>query len=141
MTERKPIVQSSVPFGYSHTPVNPQNYYLKAESEEALWEALHEARLAYREYDKEDPLNQRPDDLETEWQPTGAFDWRFTGQALDIIGTIYKPTGNTLTDEEGMEYPEMAAIDGYHANLIAEAGLDLPTIEAPATPYRVWAGA
>ena len=113
------------------------NYYLKADSETALWEALETAGLAVKDYDPEDELNQRPDDLD-EWQPSGAFDWRFTGQALDIIGVIYKPTGNMLTDEEG---PEMAAIDGYHANLIAEAGLDLPTIEAPATPYRVWAGA
>jgi hypothetical protein len=127
------------------------NYYLKADSETALWEALEAAGLAVKDYDPtdvlnvrpEDELNHRPDDLdpETEWQPTGAFDWRFTGQALDIIGVIYKPTGTMLTDEEGFEYPEMAAIDGYHANLIAEAGLDLPTIEAPATPYRVWAGA
>ena len=116
------------------------NYYLKADSETALWEALEAAGLAVKDYDPEDPLNQRPDDVE-EWQPTGAFDWRFTGVALDIIGTIYKPTGTMLTDEEGMEYPEMAAIPGWHANLIAEAGLDLPTIEAPATPYRVWAGA
>jgi hypothetical protein len=119
------------------------NYYLKANSETALWEALEAAGLAVKDYDPEDALNVRPDDLdlETEWQPTGAFGWRFTGQALDIIGVIYKPTGTMLTDEEGFEYPEMAAIDGYHANLIAEAGLDLPTIEAPATPYRVWAGA
>ena len=115
------------------------NLYLKTSTEQELWEALEAAGLAVKDYDPEDELNQRPDDLD-EWQPSGAFDWRFTGQALDIIGVIYKPTGTTLTDEEGFEYPEMAAIDGYHANLIAEAGLDLPTIEAPATPYRIWSG-
>ena len=114
------------------------NFYLKAESEEALWEVLEAKGLAVKDYDPDDPLNQRPDDAE-EWEPTGAFTHRFTGIALDVIGTIYKPTGETLTDEEGFEYPEMAAIDGYHANLIADDAEDLPTIDEPATPYRVWA--
>ena len=118
------------------------NYYLKTDSEADMWVALEGEGLAVKDYDPEDPLNTRPDNLEidTEWEPTGAYDWRFTGQALDIIGTIWKATGNILTDDEGFEYPEMTAIDGFHANLIADAGLTLPTIEAPATPYRVWAG-
>ena len=122
------------------------NFYLKAESEEALWEVLEAKGLAVKDYDPDDPLNQRPDDAEElesaeddVWEPTGAFTHRFTGIALDVIGTIYKPTGETLTDEEGFEYPEMAAIDGYHANLIADDAEGLPTIDEPATPYRVWA--
>ena len=118
------------------------NYYLKTTDEAALWTALETANLAVKDYDPTDVLNVRPEDEldNEEWQPSGAFDWRFTGEALDIIGTIYVESGTMLTDEEGMEYPEMVAIDGYHANLIADAGLTLPTIEAPATPYRVWAG-
>ena len=36
---------------------------------------------------------------------------------VDDIGSIYAPTGKTLTDDEGNEYPEMAAVAGYHANL------------------------
>jgi hypothetical protein len=36
---------------------------------------------------------------------------------VDDIGAIYEPTGKTLTDDEGNEYPEMAAVAGYHANL------------------------
>ena len=36
---------------------------------------------------------------------------------VDDIGSIYAPTGKTLTDDEGNEYPEMAAVSGYHANL------------------------
>jgi len=119
-----------------------RNYYLKTTDDNALWLALETAGLARKEYDPEDPANQRPEDLdlETDWEPTGAFDWVFTGTALDIIGTIYEPTGNMLTDDEGFEYPEMEAIDGCHANLIASDGLDLPEIEKPATPYRKWAG-
>jgi hypothetical protein len=119
------------------------NYYLKTTDEAALWTALETANLAVKDYDPEDALNVRPDDLEldTEWSPSGAFDWSFTGEALDIIGTIYAPTGNTLTDDEGMEYPEMQASDGYHANMKADDGIEgLPTIDAPATPYRKWAG-
>lgn len=119
------------------------NYYLKTSSELELWEALETANLATRDYDPEDALNVRPDDLEmdADWSPSGAFDWRFTGTALDIIGAIWKETGNMLTDDEGLEYPEMAAVDGYHANLIADAGIEgLPTIDAPSSPYRVWAG-
>lgn len=118
------------------------NYYLKTNDEASLWEALEAANLAVKDYDPEDALNVRPEDaMEDEsWVPTGAFDWRFTGTALDIIGAIWKETGNMLTDDEGLEYPEMAAVDGFHANLIADNADGLPTVDAPATPYRKWAG-
>ena len=56
------------------------NFYLKAESEEALWEALEAKGLAVKDYNPDDPLNQRPDDAE-EWEPTGAFTHRFVGIA------------------------------------------------------------
>ena len=36
---------------------------------------------------------------------------------VDDIGSIYEATGKTLTDDDGNEYPEMAAVAGYHANL------------------------
>ena len=122
------------------------NYYLKADNKQEFWRSLETAGLAKKEYDLEDENNIRPDDLEldAEWEMTGAYDWRFTGTAIDMIGTIYTETGNMLTDDEGMEYPEMTALDGYHANLIANLTDDelsaLPTVDAPATPYRKWAG-
>jgi hypothetical protein len=68
---------------------------------------------------------------------------------VDEIGSIYAPTGNTLADDEGNEYPEMAAVAGYHANLRKlsdkadtliqhlEDGGD--TITPPATPARGFA--
>jgi len=117
-------------------------YYLKTDTEQALWEALETADLAKKEYDREDPLNIPPEDIEAEWDgPSGAYEWVFTGLALDVIGTIHQPTGNTLTDDEGFEYAEMAPIDGYHANLItSEEVTGLPEITAPNTPYRIWAG-
>lgn len=61
--------------------------------------------------------------------------------ALHIIGTIYKPTGET--DEEGM--PIMQPIDGYHANLRTLKPLTqeqedmLPIIDKPNQPHGVFA--
>lgn len=122
-------------------------YYLKATDEQALWTALEAADLAHKEYDREDPLNSRPDDLEmdAEWAgPSGAYEWRSLSNMLDIIGTMYRETGNMLTTDDGMEYPETEAIDGYHANLreelTSEQEAALPTVTAPATPQRKWAG-
>jgi len=119
-----------------------QNYYLKTTDENELWLALETAGLARKEYDREDELNMPPEEPDEDWEPTGAFDWVFRGPgALDIIGTIYEPTGNTLTDDEGFEYPEMVALDGFHTNLKAQQGIaGLPEITAPSTPYRKWAG-
>lgn len=65
------------------------------------------------------------------------------GVALDVIGTIYKPTGGVLT-VDGMEVPEMAPIPGYHANLRGDlsdeqrAALAGLLIDPPAQPYRVF---
>ena len=66
--------------------------------------------------------------------------------SFDIVGLIHEPTGNMLTDEEGMEYPEMAPIDGWHVNLRirgdymrdeAEA-IDAVSGVSPVTPHRTW---
>lgn len=60
--------------------------------------------------------------------------------AVDVIGTIYKPTGVILESLDG-DTPEMEAISGYHANV-------RHTKEAPEldkyvvvvnTPSRIWA--
>jgi hypothetical protein len=65
------------------------------------------------------------------------------GYALDIIGTIYEPTGETAPDGDGNQIPVMVPVDGYHANLrgvlTTEQMEKLPLIAAPNTPYRVWA--
>lgn len=37
--------------------------------------------------------------------------------SIDLIGVMHEPTGTMLTDDEGNEYPEMAAIDGWHVNV------------------------
>ena len=66
--------------------------------------------------------------------------------AIDVVGVIHEPTGVTLTDSEGMDYPEMAAVDGWHVNirLVGDAMRDV--VEAldgaygvtPNSPSRVW---
>ena len=67
--------------------------------------------------------------------------------AIDVVGTISKPTGNMLTDAEGNEYPEMAPVPGWHINIRLMGDAVRDTVEAldatygvtPATPERVWA--
>ena len=123
-----------------------QTYYLKATTESALWTALGEAGLAHKEYDPDDPLNAAPDDLgyDETWEPTGAYEWQADTQMLDVIGPIYVKTGKVLTDAGGMEYPETQAVAGFHANLrenLTDAQVAaLPTVAAPTTPHRIWAG-
>jgi hypothetical protein len=60
--------------------------------------------------------------------------------AVDVIGTIYKPTGKMLTTPEG-KVPEMAPLDGWHVNVRHTA--ETPELEAfrvfPETPSRMWA--
>ena len=66
--------------------------------------------------------------------------------AIDVVGVIYEPTGNMLTDDEGNEYPEMAPVDGWHVNmrLVGDAvretvkALDTSHGVTPNSPSRVW---
>ena len=92
----------------------------------------------------------------TEYLPASSF------VSIDFVGTIYKPTGVTLTSEDGMEYPEIKALSGYHVNLRFAGGLPIvyaldvesgeyveipstipndlaPYIVEPTSPSRVWA--
>ena len=40
-----------------------------------------------------------------------------SGYFISMVGAILAETGIMLTDDGGNEYPEMEAIQGYHANL------------------------
>ena len=61
--------------------------------------------------------------------------------ALDVVGTIYKPSGVMLPDGDGGEYPEMLPLEGYHINLaIASLPEALqPFSVTPSAPARVFA--
>ena len=97
-------------------------YYLKATDEDELRQALLATNVI------------------TEEAPVEGFN-------LDVIGTIYKPTGNMLSlgPDDHLEYPEVLPVEGYHANLLGElseeqqAALAPLLITAPANPFRVWA--
>jgi hypothetical protein len=60
--------------------------------------------------------------------------------AIDVIGTIYKPTGEMIQTDEG-EVPEMAPLDGWHVN-VRHTG-EAPELDAykvaPKAPVRGWA--
>ena len=66
--------------------------------------------------------------------------------AIDIVGVIHRPTGNTLTDAEGNEYPEQAPLEGWHVNIRIVGDAMRDTVEEidaiygviPNTPARVW---
>jgi hypothetical protein len=120
------------------------DYFIKATDEQALWTSLESCGFAEKSYDPEDTLNQRPVDLEVsdEWQPSGSFTWVAKCQ-LDIIGVIFRPTGETQV-VEGIEMSVMEQLDGFYANLRAELSPSqeeaLPLIDKPNNPQRVWAG-
>ena len=62
--------------------------------------------------------------------------------AVDVVGVIHKPTGDTLIDSEGNRYPDMQPIPGWHVNLSGEVPeLAAFEIDAPDTPARIFAGA
>lgn len=112
------------------------DYFLKAGSEAELRAALVEADIVVIA----DAVVNDSGEVLLPAHETVAVDF-----AIDIIGTISKPTGNTLT-VDGMDVPEMTTVHGYHANLRGELSdtqlvilapilLEMP----PAQPYRVWA--
>ncbi len=62
--------------------------------------------------------------------------------ALDVIGTVYQPTGETsLVD--GQEVPVTAPVSGYHVNVRTTSDELATALDAqrtyPVTPVRVWA--
>lgn len=96
------------------------DYYLKADSEAALWSALTAVGAAVEVQVKDDEGNV----VETRHAPAPGF-------SIDVIGTILKPTGNVIQQTVGemtVEVPEMAALEGFHANMRGPADL-APKVE------------
>ena len=95
------------------------DYYLKAASEAALMTAL-EAVNAVKSYAVKD---EQGETIETRWAAAPGYN-------LDVIGTVYKPTGNIIQQTVGdrtVEVPEMVSVPGFHANLRGPADL-APTV-------------
>ena len=61
--------------------------------------------------------------------------------ALDVIGTIYQPTGEKVV-VEGVELDVQASIPGYHVNVRTTSETLAASLESfrtyPETPVRVW---
>lgn len=109
-----------------------QPLYLRAADEAAMISALDAAGLIGA-------------DPETGDQTIGGDPFRIR---VTVLPALYEATGEKLTDGEGVEYPEMAPVPGYHANVLvhpdheaqyraALAGVLLDP--APETPIVDWA--
>lgn len=60
--------------------------------------------------------------------------------AVDVVGTIQRPTGHIVNTPDG-EMQEMAAVPGWHVNLSERVPeLQQYEVDAPAMPERVFAG-
>lgn len=75
----------------------------------------------------------------------GEFVGNTADYAIDVVGVLQEPTGNTLTSD-GMEYPEMVAMAGWHVNIRLTGDVLRDETEAldvlhgvtPSAPKRVW---
>ena len=102
------------------------DYYLRATTAAALYSALEAAGVVTQGEDG--------------WRVTDAHRY-----ALDVIGAVYKPTGEVI-EEDGVAAPVMKAVPGFHANLrvIDASNFDVNmlneiAINAPTNPARGWA--
>lgn len=118
-----------------------KTYYLKTSTEQEMMDALVAAGLYAKDYDPDDALNQRPQDAEMDWQPSGAFEYIKKLKDIILIGTLYDEASTTV-DEDGFEVVTLEALDGYHANVrgdLSQEQIDaLPIIDAPKTPRNIW---
>ena len=58
-----------------------------------------------------------PSVLSTFYDEDGEFVSNTADYSIDVVGVLHEATGVTITNDDGMEYPEMAALDGWHVNL------------------------
>ena len=87
-----------------------------------------------------------PTVLSAFYDEEGEFVGSTSDYAIDVVGVLQEPTGATLTNDEGMEYPEMVSLDGWHVNIRLLNDVARDAIEAldvlhgvtPDTPKRVW---
>jgi len=86
-----------------------------------------------------------PTVLSAFYNEDGEFASNTPDYSVDAVGVLQEPTGNTLTSD-GMEYPEMVDLDGWHINirLLNEVmrdsveALDVSHGVTPDAPKRVW---
>ena len=137
------------------TEVIKTDFYLKLANEAAMATVLS----AFYKQDTETTVDEETGEETTRNVGDPYLVPNTSDYAMDIVGTLHEPTGATLTDEDGMEYPEMQAMTGWHVNIRIRGGIlnkdaadaEAPdtlrdTVEAidtshgvtPETPMRVW---
>ena len=87
-----------------------------------------------------------PSVLSTFYDDEGKFVSNTVDYAIDVVGVLYEATGVTLTNDEGMEYPDMTTLDGWHVNIRLSSSVCRGAVEAldiahgvtPDAPKRVW---
>lgn len=91
--------------------------------------------MKYLKFDTEDAFKKAFEPFTAE----GRIPSYIGASAVDVIGVIYKPTGEV--DADGL--PETAPIPGFHVNLSGGCPPELAefVIAAPASPVRIFAGA
>ena len=118
------------------------DFYIKLNSEADMPTVL----AAFYKQDYSIVMDEETGEEITQLEGEPYFVPNTTGYAIDVVGTIHKATGVTLTDDEGMEYAEMAAIDGWHVNIRLSGDEWLERAElvnadhgvTPNSPSRVW---
>ena len=135
------------------TPPPQVDWYIRVSDRAALMTALKGPSEARDTYDDDGNISGSetvyPHGIITQDDDDNDFIMATNWVRVDDIGAIYAPTGKTLTDDDGNEYPEMAAVAGYHANLrkltdkadtliqhLEDSG---HIITPPATPARAFA--
>ena len=76
----------------------------------------------------------------------GEFVSNTADYAIDVVGVLHEPTGVTLTDANGMDYPETVAVTGWHLNIRLLNDAKRTIVESidefygvtPTSPSRVW---
>lgn len=132
MTTEEPIIAEAPKrdFYFSFTD--------EAAAATALQPFYHQPQVQSVDAETGEPIMENDGDA---YLVTGSAD-----HAFDTIGLIHKATGVMLTDAEGIEYPEMAPVPGWHVNLRirgdymrAEAeAIDAAWGVSPVTPHRTW---
>ena len=117
------------------------DFYLKLATEADMETVLHD----FYKQDYSTVVDEETGEESTQVEGDPYFVPNTADYAVDVVGIIQEPTGNTLTDGD-MEYPEMQAMDGWHVNirLVGDAMRDvveaLDTLHGvvPKVPRRIW---
>lgn len=124
------------------TEVIKTDFYLKLASEADMETVLHD----FYKQDTETTVDEETGEETTTNVGDPYLVPNTSDYVIDIVGTLYEPTGVILTNAEGLDYPEMQAITGWHVN-IRLPNDNMSTIVdsiyetygvTPESPSRVW---